>query len=259
MTKHLILGQGNLGIDLAHQLNGHQLPSWRFPKDGMEAVLAERADYVWCAVGGGSVDWATQNPMVALDALLTLPIALMDLLPAKTKLILFSSDYAASEEHPSDPNRGTTGFKSLYAQFKRTMEVRATIVRPENTRVIRICSLYGKHRPEKNLATKILWSYANNNCSPISLPTNFITPTSTEWLSMYLRANLTKLFRSKDVMHHCAPHGNLTIADFGRKVLGKHHYVSEREPDSRRPRTSALGCSFGKGPSLQEVFEICPI
>jgi dTDP-4-dehydrorhamnose reductase len=274
--KHIVLGSGNLGHALKAVLGERAITqpsgSWRFPADkrGLRAVLDfAKPSTVWCAVGGGSIDWADKNREEAKAALLDLPLFLMDVLPLDTRLVLFSTDYVAHEAFPSKPTRFNQQPGSFYAELKLFMELTVSDFAQPNVRVVRVSNLYGPYKPERNLASKIRANVRQlpatvlegdtDTIPSVSCFENEICPTPVDLLAHYLRENEELLFSSEESIHHCAPNGSMSIVDFAVKVLEPGTRVYSIGQDPKRPRYSRLGCSFGHGlGELECVLEDYP-
>jgi dTDP-4-dehydrorhamnose reductase len=265
--KHIVLGLGNLGHALAHALPDANLIGGRFPenKDRLRETLEEyKPRTVWCAVGGGSIDWADKNKDAAKAALLDLPLFLMDVLPLDTRLVLFSTDYVAHEAFPSKPHRYNQEPSSFYAELKLFMELTVSDFAQPNVRVARVSNLYGPYRPERNLASKIRANVRplpatvlegdKETIPSVSCFENEISPTPVEALASYLVRNEELLFSSDESIHHCAPQGSLSIVDYAVSVLPPGTRVYSIGQDPKRPQYSRLGCSFG--PGLGELADL---
>ncbi|NBW99586.1 hypothetical protein EBR03_08450, partial [bacterium] len=252
--KHVILGAGNLGKDLEHELsangNGAILLS---RSEGLnfkdlitfDAVKDLNPDVVWVAVGGGSVDESRIDSETYENAKYlnqTLPITLNYDLPSTTRIIFFSTDYCADETSPSNPESYTSNPRSEYAKQKLEMENKILGTNIPNRAIIRVGSLYGFHKPWKTFPGKVL----ANKKRPISLPQNLVTPTPTRWLAFTLANSLDVLFSEEGTrIHHCAPEGNVSVANLGRHILGQNEVTLREEKfDKERPEVSQLGCSF---------------
>lgn len=191
MTKHLVLGTGNLGMDLALALtdaglNYHLIgrhggntggyfdftgrdgdPEHRGSLIGyqMRDLQALEPDVVWCTIGAGGPDAA--SPAEHFLTHVSLPLALAEWAP---KLILFSTAYL---------NHDPDGRYSYYAMSKSAME-RAMLSR-QHVRCIRVGSLYGTHAPMKCLPGKVMRAMVQHRLNRGA--TNEITPTPTAWLA----------------------------------------------------------------------------
>jgi dTDP-4-dehydrorhamnose reductase len=75
------------------------------------------------------------------------------------------------------------------------------------------------------------------------LPINLVCPTPTKWLAQTLVDNVDKVFAESYPITHLSPAGNLTVADWGRLILGDSK-VKDGLLDPQRPAVSALGCPF---------------
>src|SRR6267154_2395941 len=111
MGQHVVIGRGNIGLDLHNELlkAGHssviltKSDGFKWP-EGMKHIASLDPECIWVAAGGGSVDAAKKNFSDVLATHVTLPIELAQSLPPHVKLVLFSTNYAANEKDPSNPN-----------------------------------------------------------------------------------------------------------------------------------------------------------
>lgn len=197
MEKHLVVGRGNLGMDLAIKIRekGFDLRHWTLsrteegfrPADArgsyflpLEAALHD-FDHIWFAVGAGSVDAAKEDfrPFARLH--IELPLYLAQKADVKTKVHLFSTEYLCNAD-------AAHWSKSLYAFSKSAMERGVSELSKEQrdrTYIWRIGSLYGVHRPLQTFPGKILRRLEDDS-DPIVLPPNECIPTPTEWLAEHL-------------------------------------------------------------------------
>lgn len=245
--KHVVLGLGNLGFDLMRTIHqagddgeclsrNSRFPlRFNYPEDGIDVIAEHRPDVVWCTVGAGSVAQAKENFWPFIQSHVELPLKLISHLPKSTRIVLFSTDYVADEKNPKE--HACTGKpRSLYAFSKLWMEQMVVALDPVNVRIVRVGSLYGSFKPQACFPGKVL---ANR---PTALPTNFVTPTGTFWLSEFLLNNLDALFLRKYIVQHVAPKGNIRMCDWGREILGSE--IEEKDLDIERPAISELGCSI---------------
>lgn len=263
MNKHLILGAGNLGLDLREAVakSGQEAallgPGWRFPDDGIKEIIYQNPDVVWCTVGAGSVAQAKQDFRPFLELHVNLPLLLMQALPDTAQIVLFSTDYVAHPASLASPTMRNRFPRSLYAMSKSWMEDLAVMRCPEpltrRVRVIRVGSLYGHHRPEKTFPGRLLASYPKPDT--LHLPQNLVTPTPTAWLAEFIVRHLDTVFEDTSVVHHCAPLGNISVLNWGKRILGEEYKIFSKGFDPERPRESNLQCSFAFPPQWQELWE----
>lgn len=258
MARHAILGAGNLGQDLARELTrrGHATAAVfsrctgfdATSRNDLEVVLGGRYDVIWLCIGYGSVAEAKETPEVADYFHRQLPLLLATRKHARTRLVVFSSDYAASERWP-DQRQPNPSPRSTYAGLKVAMEAQIAALDAPRVSVIRVGSLFGEHKPQATLPGKILRNFGMANGPVVRLPSNLITPTPTLWLAGVLAQHPARIFDDAGSrLHHCAPAGNVSVADFGTFVLDglRHSSSFDRSLwyDDERPHLSALGCSF---------------
>ncbi len=247
--KHIILGAGNLGIDLELELNrkGHETQmfsrstGWDHTKDALPAAL-RTADAVWCAIGFGSVRECKADFLGALESHVHLPMRLMERLPEETRLFLFSSDYVA--DFPP---------KSLYQCSKGAMEEAAIVINRPRTGVIRVASLYGEHLPEKTFPGKLRRAYPEP-CA-VDLPDNSVTPTPTGWLAeMLVKYQDAFETHTGSMIQSLAPEGPMHLMEFGALVLGEGYEFFNRGYDPERPRNSNIGNTLLRTERCRELW-----
>ncbi len=256
MAKHIIIGKGNLGLDLQSALDkaghdarlftrsGNGANGWEWPECA-PMFLSEHKDTecVWVAAGGASVShcedvWSLPE---ATESLFELPVGLALELPARIRLVLFSTDYAIEEVDPA-PARHTQAPRSIYAVIKIAMEQAIWSTRRPQTTIVRVGSLYGSHFPERTFPGKL----AINNPHPgeVQVPRNFITPTPTWWIAEKMVASYEQLFGPFPRTEHLAPRKGCTLMEWAQAVLGPGYKVKSGPYDERRPRFSQIGMSF---------------
>jgi len=260
--KHLILGAGNLGIDIKNEVirqSGERrnvdlvsLSEGLDVRDlnALRATLA-RDDYdvIWYCVGQGSVQQAKDDPESARLIYGNAPKLVAASARVDAKVIIFSTDYVADENDPGNPNAVTQEFLSEYASIRAKAEQYILHANRPNTAIVRVGSLYGTHKPDKTFPGRILASFGQESDTRIRLPRNLVTPTPTLWLASVLVSNLERMFNAEEtVIHHCSPLGNVSVWDWATFVL-----KGIREPsafshdeffDEERPKISALGSTF---------------
>jgi len=260
--RHVVLGAGNLGTDLADELRKKQgiLDVCLLSKSNgfdvtdpnqMHAMLTSGIyDCIWYAIGFGSVAEAKKYPDTAHLFHVRIPKAIAALADKNAKLVFFSSDYAADENQPHRPDIINPTPRSSYAFLKAQMEIELQQINRPNTAIIRVGSLYGFKKPTETFPGKIIKNFTDA-ATFRELPSNVVTPTPTLWLANMLSLHFEKLFSEHNTtMHHCAPRGNATIRDWAILILEKakvDYKLTNREFfDSERPQFSGLGCSFTK-------------
>ncbi len=260
--KHLIIGAGNLGIDIKNEIirqNGDRRSvelvslSNGFDVRDLDSlalkVREQEFDYIWYAVGQGSVMQAKEN---IEDAKTIYGRACRTIILAAkmtTKLVFFSTDYVANEDEPGNHKLITTSYVSDYEFVRAQSEIMMLgIDRPLST-IIRLGSLYGTHKPLNTFPGRLLKNFGTDVDIRVRLPQNLVTPTPSLWLASVLVTHIDLAFDETGMTrHHCAPTGNISCLDWGKFVL-----EGIREPsafsadvfyDEERPKISALGASF---------------
>jgi len=260
MSNHLVLGKGNLGTDLYQEIkkNGDQVnvmttsTGFTWPVS-LKNIMELQPDYIWVTAGAGSVEAVKQNFTQSLETHASMPIELLLKLPPSVKICLFSTDYVASFEEPHNPYKQSSEVKSLYALSKKTMEDAVKIIKRPNTSVVRVGSLYGSHYPLKTFPGKLKQRYPVP-CE-LSLPSNYISPTPTNWIAQVLLRNTDKLFfPTHSTFHHCGPTNGCMVVNWGQKALGKDYTVHSKGFDETRPSSSQLGCTLEKPPTWEELW-----
>ncbi len=260
MSCHVIIGKGNLGVDLHAVLNarGHKAhiftPSDGFTwPDSLPALLALTPTYVWVTAGAGSVEAVKKDFVGAINTHLMFPVELVKDLPPGIKIGLFSSDYVADESDPSNPHKITPKPRSLYAYTKIWMEQAIKALGRPNVSVFRVSNLYGGHFPERTFPGKLKSRYPHP-CE-IVLPQNWVVPTWTKWVAEVLVDNLDKVFDDKTpLIHHAAPNGGCTVIQWGRRVVGEKYKLISKGFDNDRALFSKLSCSFARAPEWDELW-----
>lgn len=260
--NHLIFGAGNLGIDLKNEIirqsgerRGVEVVSLsegldvRNPQAVRDKCLSHPWDVVWYCVGYGSVAQAKENYQEAFQIYSRIPEAIASFVRPETRVIIFSTDYVADENDPSNPQARTTNPLSEYANIRSYAENRWMLNDRPNSAIIRVGSLYGTHKPAQTLPGRLLNAFGRDTESRIRLPRNLVTPTPSLWLASILVANLDKLTTDEGAsIHHCAPKGNVSVWDWGTFVLQgirePSAFVPDEFFDEERPKISALDCDF---------------
>lgn len=244
---HLVIGKGNLGLDLF----------WRLKAERQEVKLLSRSDgfewpesaphirkldpnYVWITAGHGSIAECAADFRGAMDTHILLPAGLMDNVSRETRVATFSTDYVASDRYPNDPESYLEHPKSEYALTKLWMERRMRMVNRPFSSTFRVGSLYGGYRKEKCFPAKLKKNFPTP-CT-LELPTNIVTPTPTWWLAKVLVENISRAFGANGFkLHHVAPRGGISTRDWGQAILGDKYEILPRGLDPLRPAHSHLG------------------
>ncbi len=213
----------------------------------------EHVDYVWIAAGFGSVESTAKNYLGALDCHTVMPVEIAKKVPSYTKVIAFSSDYAADESAPWSPGSTNKTPRSLYSVTKIAMELSLRALGRKNTFAVRVCSLYGEHFPKRTFPGRLLERYPNP-CQ-VTLPMNRTTPTPTKWISDVLVRNLAT-FNGDFRVFHCAPVGMTSVWQWGQVILGQDYKCESNGFDQTRPLCSNLQCSFENAPSWVELWKL---
>jgi dTDP-4-dehydrorhamnose reductase len=256
--KHLIVGAGNLGLALQQRVNNSRLvsASTGMPLPASKADLIEvarGADVVWLPLGAGSVGEVKKDYPGALELHFNLVRELQQMVTQRTRIVAFSTDYAANENRPFDRYLRVEKPRSLYAQTKVALEDWARSDRPENLSVVRVGSLYGSYKPQKCFPHRLQSNFSRP--TTLSLPCNRVIPTPVDWLAQVLTENLEQLFDGYPI-HHAAPQGSVSVAEWGQVVLGSDYTVNEGPEDFERPLYSNLGCSFqAQTPTWKELWD----
>lgn len=271
--KHLILGAGNLGLDLEKEITKKEKALVLSKSTGinftnyldlLNKIKELNPEVLWVSVGGGSVpDCKIGHPnhphSVYLNTIL--PVSLNRDLPEKIKIVFFSTDYVANEIEVDNPKRICKKPLSEYAKQKMDMENQIMVENKPNRAIVRVASLYGIHKPQKTFPGKMLLNFALKN-DKINLPINRVCPTATRWLAFCLFQNLKNLFSRETNRHHCAAQGHVSVKDWGKIILKGYRcdadFVQSYPSfvDDERPPLSDLGCSFATSPHWADLWSI---
>lgn len=247
-----------MGLDLVQALSekGHHAKlltksagfDWR---DDISMLLD--ADFVWIAAGFGSVEAALRDPSGAFDCHVAMPVKIAMGLPETTRIVCFSSDYAADESTPWSPGALNRTPRSLYAVTKISMELALKSLKRPNTFAVRVCSLYGEHYPERTFPGRLLKRFPTP--ADIEVPMNRTTPTPTKWVADVLARHLQDLTGDFRV-HHVAPGGTASIVQWAKKILGNGYKIESKGLDQSRPLCSNLRCTFENVPDWEELWNL---
>lgn len=238
MSKHIILGAGNLGLALrdALEMKGESVAvisrstGLDFQALAIDALSSVKdAETIWCAVGAGSVGEAEKDFSAFSDLHIRLPILLAQRKKKSQKLVCFSSDYAAGESGRRP--------KSLYALSKKTMETALEIIDTHNSFCFRVCSLYGTHKPHSTFPGRVAHNLSKGRA--VTLPHNECVPTPVEWVAE--EAIRRVQWSAGLVYENLIPSGKTTVYQWGRHVFGD--------------RVSPTGGYDSSRPSFLEVWD----
>lgn len=257
MATHLIIGKGNLGLDLSAALlkQGNRVyivsktTGFNYPFDNVESLLLYEPNYIWIAAGAGSVEAVKTSIVPSIDLSVRLISELLDKVPKNIKIITFSSDYAIE---PEGVDEMCTHPQSIYALTKCWQEELVNLADATNVRVVRISNLYGKHFPENTFPGKVMKRYARGERN-FCIPKNECLPTSTGALGVMLAENLDRMFDFPSKIVQLAPSGITTYAKWARIFLPKDALIEETI-DLERPMISRLGSFVPWGESWETLW-----
>jgi hypothetical protein len=228
--KHLVIGLGNLGMDLEIALKevGHDVTTFTCPDitngttiDNLMYLLQSNTFVkIWYCIGGGSVEAADKNYEQMNRIHVDVPVIIMSSMGSQAKLALFSSDYVFG------PNTN-------YAQIKRSME--QTFINHKQVEIYRVTCLYGFHQPEKSLFYKILKNHFANGGTR-SAASNVVAPTNTLWLARKLVPNS---FRPRSIVNMWPLSAGFPVAAIASIILGLDEINATL--DTKRPEGVVLG------------------
>lgn len=255
-TRHIIIGYGNLGHAIHQEIkqqdhrakitiiNGRS-ENHLFPEHVSEDTT------IWVTAGFGSIKECSEDPAGALTSHVALPVFLLNRLP-KNRMVFFSTDYCASESLPNSPASQISNPKSFYAFTKCTMESAVFWHALPRKAIVRITTLHGQHRADKNLSVRIRENYSLAKSN--TYPSNMITPTPAAWIAKVLWRNQGKLFTDQTVIEHCAPQGAVSVYKFAQMVLGPRYTILQGGIDQLRPKNSRIGCTLEMAPDWKTVW-----
>lgn len=262
MSMHVIIGKGNIGLDLYKQIKslGHKArimtksDGFEWP-ESLPAIMVLQPDYIWVCAGAGSISEAKHDFHNSMNTHAIMPIEICQRVPEQVKVIMFSSDYAADEDHPDQPHLINEKPKSLYALSKVTLEKSFKLLNRPNACVIRVGTVYGAHFIEKCLPGKL------KNKFPVpckvDLPMNVVVPTPSVWIAETLLRNIDRLFVKPGQIHHVAPTGKVTVHSWGKMILGEKYQVDSKGFDPERPLCSNLQNSLDpQAPDWKDLWEL---
>lgn len=221
--NHLILGSGNLGIDLGTWLRtiGHKVikttrnggdesNTWNYPKDGMDRlwpiVEENKIDIIWNCIGCGSVELGEEH----FTSQFMMSVGLTERLLStftEQNVICFDSNYS---------NRPISKY-GLNKKFQRQLVEHHWKKNKFKCFNIMIESLYGTYYPEKCLPLKIVANAIKHE--KIGCHYNHICPTPTDWLGEQLAKGLDAILKNENPNIRIKPRGSVSTSEFARTVL----------------------------------------
>ncbi len=270
--RHLIVGAGNLGVDIGLRLAGE-------PGGVNEVVFAGRRqgldctdfsallrlvtpvpyDYIWWCVGGWSVEQFKADAEQGHKVMYAAPRLVAQYAHPRSRLMFFSTDYCAHEEHMARPDLQVQVPTSEYAEVRKDLESFIAKYRRPHTAVFRLGSLYGAHHPQNTFPGKVLARHGAGTAR-IDIPLNDVTPTSTKWAAAMVCHNRELLVSEEGPKrHHLAPRGNVALRDWAKMLLHglRGHRAFDETPwvDTARPAATCLGTSWMRqNPHWNEVW-----
>lgn len=247
---HIIIGKGNLGLDLQSVLNaagistfmisgsdGLHYPSLEFDKCIDNLKDTQIIEYVWITAGAGSVGAVDANPTNGLDTHVRMYLDLTTKFHEQM-IIGFSTDYVASQNilH-SNYSQGEP--QSLYALTKKWLEDLALFYKNPKFKIIRVSSLYG-HNNDKSFPYRITELSKTNK--QMKFVENAVTPTPTRWLAEKLVENMKLIEAYKHPIIHLAPYGSISAREWAKLVTGIEY--ESAGIDNTRPLNTLLDSTF---------------
>lgn len=253
-SGHLIIGDGNLAQDLRQNLETAGISPMMVPfeladtfrDNGFPSLKGWR--HIWHCTGGRHAE-AKANPQCSHRHNVTLPRIIIDRADPEARICFFSTADCAHPDHPDRPNQRASLPPNEFAQQKLHLEGLVLSQNRPGTAVVRLSSLYGLHRPETTFPGRLL-STRWPEGALISLPSNDVTPTPTDWAAHKLVQAMDRNLwnTAMATIHHLAPVGSIATIDWAKLIFGndrKHgDYLPRRLWDDSRPRTQNIGTSL---------------
>lgn len=201
---HIVLGCGNLGIDLFDELRKRY--EVELTKEvNIPELLRKQPKVIWCCIGAGGPGG---DKLKQLAAHVDLPHAIAEAFQnTPTKIFFFSTHYL---------NEDPLGSRSHYALTKVNME--QFMSGYPKVRCIRIGSLYGKHRPLSTLPGKIILNA--NKLSRLNASVNNVTPTPTRWLAeQFVEEAIWERFFDYPKVFSYGPSGYVSVSHWIHQIM----------------------------------------
>jgi len=255
MTKHVIIGAGNLGASLAISLSDKNPSMYDrkileiFPQF-LRHLRQDPPDFLWWCIGGGYKRNLDEELSRRLSV--EMPLELLDQVSPSTSLAFFSSADCVDSSYPEDPRkRNNSPARTVFAKYKGQLEGIIMSRRRPRTAVVRVSEIYGTHRPLDTFPGRLLSTAWPDQ--PLIFPSNEITPTPSDWLAEVLVKCLSEgLFSEEgETFHHAAPWGSVSTLQWAKMIFdstkpnkARVSFIERVCWNDKRPRASALGCSL---------------
>lgn len=244
--KHLILGNGNLALELHTSLENQGFETLLLPFEELKNWGdASRLDFtdigvVWSAIGG--THWhARSNKDLSFQLNVALPRYLLEHAPRDVRMVFFSTLEVAHPEMPTKPHWRTPEPQSPWASMKLALESAVVSLNRPWTSYVRLGTLYGDRRPEVTFPGRLLRSALPDDAL-LSIPHNEIVPTPAHWAAMMLVKSMTRNLWNPGTYtcHHLAPMGSISAFDLAKIILGTRRdrsgWLEKVTWDHTRPR-----------------------
>ena len=247
---HIIIGKGNLGLDIQNTLNGAGISTFMvsgsegfpYPSDAFTKVLnglkeTNTIECLWVTAGAGSVGAVDANPTNGIDTHVRMFLEILKIYP-NTLVVGFSTDYIASQNILHN-NYCQGEPQSLYALTKKWLEDLALFRKSPKFKVIRVSSLYG-HNNDKSFPYRMLELHKSGK--ELKFVENAVTPTPTKWLAEKLVENMKFLESYSYPIMHLAPFGSIAAREWATLITGAKYESSG--VDETRPLNTLLDSTF---------------
>lgn len=283
--KHLIIGGGNLGLDLLGEARrrGHEAilltKSRGFDCEKMVDLIGAVAktdyDVLWYCVGGTKVGKAIGSYASSTRINVTMPLVVARVAPRSARLVFFSGEVCADESAPDRPERSNAAPVGHFAQIKLAAEEHILRTERPFTTIVRVGPLYGARKPAETFPGRVLGAFGFNRDSSLEFPANLVTPTPSLWVAAVLIERLQAEVAGPSAKRlaalgphalpsveivHCAPRGNVSVRDWAVLTLQglreAHAFAPRQYFDLERPAFAALGCSFATAPHWHALWRV---
>lgn len=243
--KHLIIGKGNLGMDIGIMLRDHlgidsgdvtymsKSAGFQY-KEHIAPVAEMDFTHLWIAAGGVSVGEAKLDLKQAVETLYDMPMAFLRQMKKEVYITVFSSDYAY------DPER------SMYGKVKRLFHDEVIDMNRPRTCMVGVSSLYGKWYPQRSFPGKILKGALGQ--TEMRFPTNKVTPTPTDFVALNLVNDLALNYSENGLKFlNMCPNGSISTYGWAQLILQDFIPVLPSGMDPERPEVSHFAndkCKF---------------
>lgn len=206
--RTLVIGRGNLGLDIAGQygVEAQEYRPFLFDHSTSSSHLQSRLEgyeLVFLCNGGFSIKESAQSVTTAREHLMTSAMRVREKMHPEAKLVCFSSNYAA---HPA---------LSAYAQIQYDKEQALMNFDPVlPTLIVRVANLYGNHFPLKGLPGKLMLQRGRQ----LTLPQNEISPTPTHWVAECMHELISDDLGSHPRVVSLYPADAVPVYQFARRI-----------------------------------------